>query len=98
VSSHPDVAEVAVAGVPSARWGETPVAFVVARPGAALDAQALLAWSNARLGKVQRISAIELIDALPRSPIGKVLKRELRDAFAARHPDAPASPSPDALQ
>jgi acyl-CoA synthetase (AMP-forming)/AMP-acid ligase II len=98
VSAHPDVAEVAVAGVPSARWGETPVAFVVARAGAAPDAQAILAWSNARLGKVQRISAVELVDALPRSPIGKVLKRELREAFAARHPDAPARQSPDALQ
>jgi len=98
VSGHPDVAEVAVAGVPSARWGETPVAFVVARAGAALDSQALLAWSNARLGKVQRIAAVEMVDVLPRSPIGKVLKRELRDAFAARHPDAAAGRSPDALQ
>jgi len=98
VSGHPDVAEVAVAGVPSARWGETPVAFVVARAGAAVDPQALLAWSNARLGKVQRIAAVEMVDVLPRSPIGKVLKRELRDAFAARHPDAAAGRSPDALQ
>ncbi|HET9472002.1 MAG TPA: hypothetical protein VFO24_12925, partial [Usitatibacter sp.] len=98
VSGHPDVAEVAVAGVPSARWGETPVAFVVPRAGAAVDRHALLAWSNARLGKVQRLCAVELVDALPRSPIGKVLKRELRDAFAARHPDAAAGRSPDALQ
>jgi long-chain acyl-CoA synthetase len=98
VSAHPDVADVAVAGVPSARWGETPVAFVVPRAGAALDARALLAWSNARLGKVQRIFAVEVVDALPRSPIGKVLKRELRESFAARHPDAAAAQSPDALQ
>ena len=78
---HPDVADVAVVGVPSADWGETPVAFVVSR-GA--DAEALRAFANERLGKTQRISAVELIDELPRSHIGKILKRELRDAFATR--------------
>ena len=78
---HPDVADVAVVGVASAEWGETPVAFVVSR-GA--DAAALRAFANERLGKMQRISAVELIDELPRSHIGKILKRELRDAYAAR--------------
>jgi long-chain acyl-CoA synthetase len=78
---HPDVADVAVVGVASAEWGETPVAFVVSR-GA--DAEALRAFANERLGKTQRISAVELLDELPRSHIGKVLKRELRDAYAAR--------------
>ena len=78
---HPDVTDVAVVGVPSADWGETPVAFVVSR-GA--DAETLRAFANERLGKTQRISAVELIDELPRSHIGKILKRELRDAFAAR--------------
>ncbi|HSN20777.1 MAG TPA: class I adenylate-forming enzyme family protein, partial [Usitatibacter sp.] len=84
VASHPAVAEAAVAGVPSAQWGETPVAFVVAKPGAALEAGELLDWCNARLGKVQRLSAVERIESLPRSAIGKVLKRELREAYAAR--------------
>jgi long-chain acyl-CoA synthetase len=81
---HPAVAEVAVVGVPSERWGETPVAFVVARAGVALDAGALLAWANARLGKTQRIAALERVDELPRSAIGKVLKRELRDNYKQR--------------
>ncbi|ANP45935.1 class I adenylate-forming enzyme family protein [Candidatus Viadribacter manganicus] len=76
---HPDVADVAVVGVPSADWGETPVAFVVSR-GA--DAAALKAFANERVGKTQRISDVRLIDELPRSHIGKILKRELRDAFA----------------
>ena len=84
VGAHPEVAEVAVAGVPSARWGETPVAFVVPRPGARPDPARLLAWSNERLGKVQRLAAVELVPELPRSPIGKVLKRELRAAYASR--------------
>jgi acyl-CoA synthetase (AMP-forming)/AMP-acid ligase II len=77
---HPDVADVAVVGVPSAEWGETPVAFIVSR-GA--DAETLRAFANERVGKTQRISAVRLIDELPRSHIGKILKRELRDAYVA---------------
>ncbi len=76
---HPDVADVAVVGVPSAEWGETPVAFVVAAPGAVHDAAALVAWVNARVGRTQRLSGLRWIHELPRSAIGKVLKRELRD-------------------
>jgi acyl-CoA synthetase (AMP-forming)/AMP-acid ligase II len=79
VREHPDVADVAVVGVPSVRWGETPVGFVVLRNGA--QPADLLEWSNQRLGKTQRLAAIEIVDAFPRSGIGKVLKRELRERF-----------------
>ena len=48
------------------------------------DAAALKAFANERVGKTQRISAVELIDELPRSHIGKILKRELRDAYTTR--------------
>jgi len=68
-----------VVGVESEKWGETPVAFVVPRPRASIAAPDLMAWANARLGKMQRLSAIVFVDILPRSPIGKVLKRELRE-------------------
>ncbi|ABE41300.1 AMP-dependent synthetase and ligase [Rhodopseudomonas palustris BisB5] len=78
-SQHPAVLEVAVVGMPSEDWGETPVAFVVARPGAMLDPAELKAWTNAKVGKTQRLSEVVLSEALPRSAIGKVLKRELRD-------------------
>lgn len=74
----PDVVEAAVVGVASDAWGETPVAFVVA-PGA--DPEALRAAANAKVGKTQRLAAVVLVDELPRSHIGKVLKRELRDSF-----------------
>jgi acyl-CoA synthetase (AMP-forming)/AMP-acid ligase II len=80
--AHPDVAEAAVVGVPSARWGETPVAFVVLTPGHAAEPDALRAFANARLGNTQRIADIAVVPALPRSSIGKVLKRELRDGYA----------------
>ncbi|WP_395694169.1 class I adenylate-forming enzyme family protein [Piscinibacter sp.] len=76
---HPAVAEAAVVGVPSEQWGETPVAFVVRRDGHADEAEALRQWLNARVGKTQRLAALHLVDELPRSAIGKVLKRELRE-------------------
>lgn len=75
---HAAVEDVAVVGVPSKQWGETPVAFVVRRVGDVSDEAALLAWYNERSGKTQRLAALEFISELPRSPIGKVLKRELR--------------------
>lgn len=81
---HPAVADVAVVGMASERWGETPVAFVVPAAATTLDPAELLAWGNARLGKTQRLAAVEVVAELPRSAIGKVLKRELRDAYADR--------------
>jgi acyl-CoA synthetase (AMP-forming)/AMP-acid ligase II len=84
LGAHPAVAEVAVVGVPSARWGETPVAFVVLARGAQAAATELMSWANARLGKMQRLAAVEVVGALPRSAIGKVLKRDLRDAYLRR--------------
>ncbi len=80
IKAHPAVDDVAVVGVASERWGETPVAFVVARRSDATEAE-LMEFSNARLGKSQRLAAVRLVDRLPRSSIGKVLKRELREAF-----------------
>ncbi|WP_076997945.1 class I adenylate-forming enzyme family protein [Variovorax sp. KK3] len=79
---HAAVAEAAVVGVPSEQWGETPVAFVVRRDGHDTSADALLQWANAQLGKTQRLARLHLIDELPRSAIGKVLKRELRERDA----------------
>ncbi len=78
---HPDVADVAVVGVPSAEWGETPVAFVVLQGGAADDAETLRQWANAQVGKTQRLHAVRVVAELPRSAIGKVLKRELREGW-----------------
>jgi acyl-CoA synthetase (AMP-forming)/AMP-acid ligase II len=80
---HPAVAEAAVVGVPSEQWGETPVAFVVRRAGDATPAAALREWLDARGGKTQRGADLRCIDELPRSAIGKVLKRELRERWLA---------------
>src|SRR5438445_7466524 len=80
LGAHPEVADVAVVGVPSTEWGETPIAFVVPK-AAAIDAESLLRWANVRLGKTQRLAAVWIVESLPRSPIGKVLKRELRQRY-----------------
>jgi long-chain acyl-CoA synthetase len=87
--THPAVADAAVAAVPSEQWGETPAAWVVLRPGSDADPESLRQWANGRLGKTQRIAHLRLIDELPRSAIGKVLKRELRERFAAETPPPP---------
>lgn len=77
---HPAVADAAVVGVPSTEWGESPVAFVVPKPDAPPPIQ-LREWANGELGKVQRLADLRYLQELPRSEIGKVLKRELRDRW-----------------
>ena len=76
---HPAVVEAAVVGVPSREWGETPVAFVALK--SEIEPEALRSWANAQLGKTQRLSDLRVVDHLPRSHIGKLLKRELRDQY-----------------
>ena len=83
LAQHPAVVEAAVVGVPSQAWGETPVAFVALKPGASARADEIKAFVNARVGKTQRLADVQIVDALPRSHIGKVLKRELRDGYRA---------------
>ena len=79
--AHPAVADAAVIGVPSRDWGETPLGLVVLKPGQQATAEEIRAWANERLGKAQRLSAVELRDELPRSPVGKVLRREAKAQF-----------------
>jgi long-chain acyl-CoA synthetase len=78
---HAAVADVAVVGVPSEQWGETPVGFVVRKAGSSVSEVELLKWFNDQVGKTQRLQSLHYIDELPRSAIGKVLKRELRDSY-----------------
>jgi acyl-CoA synthetase (AMP-forming)/AMP-acid ligase II len=83
--THPSVAEIAVIGVKSAKWGETPYAIVVPRSKTDHDeslASELREWINARVGRQQRVAGVALVDTLPRNPNGKILKRELRKTHA----------------
>jgi fatty-acyl-CoA synthase len=75
---HDEVVEAAVVGRPDQRWGEVPVAFVVLVPGAAATPEDLVEHCRARLARFKTPKAVTLIEALPRNPSGKVLKRDLR--------------------
>ncbi len=84
LAQSPDVRECSVIGVPSREWGETPVAYVVASDPARAPAEVaaeVKAWLNARVGKTQRVADLVVVDTLPRSEIGKVLKRDLRELY-----------------
>jgi long-chain acyl-CoA synthetase len=83
VATHPDVAEVAVIGVPSERTGEAVAAFVVPRPGGAPPTLAALRdHVSRRLARYKVPTALHLVDELPRNQAGKVLRRELADRVA----------------
>jgi acyl-CoA synthetase (AMP-forming)/AMP-acid ligase II len=75
---HPSVLEVAVVARPDERWGEVPVAFVALRPDTSATEDELIEHCRGQLAKFKVPKAVTFIDALPRNPSGKVLKRELR--------------------
>jgi len=83
LAGHPAIAEVAVIGRPHERWGEVPVAIVAL--GAAAQTELTLAdlgdFLTERLARYKHPKALEVVDALPRNPAGKVLKTELRTRF-----------------
>jgi fatty-acyl-CoA synthase len=79
IYEHESVLEVAVVGRPDERWGEVPVAFVVLREQATATDEELLDHCRAQLARYKVPTSFTFLDALPRNPSGKVLKRELRD-------------------
>ena len=92
ISQHPGVADVAVIGVPDERWGETVMALVIRAPGASVERDELVAFARERLAGYKLPRSVEFVGELPRSPAGKVLKRDLRARYASsRDPLAAAS-------
>jgi fatty-acyl-CoA synthase len=79
---HPAVVEAAVVGRPDVRWGEIPVGYVVLSQASAVTEPELIEFCRARLASFKSPKQIRFIDALPRNPSGKVLKRELREREA----------------
>jgi acyl-CoA synthetase (AMP-forming)/AMP-acid ligase II len=82
---HPEVAEVAVIGVPDERWGEVPKAVVVPAEGQRPDADKLIAYCHEQLASFKCPKSVDFVAALPRNPTGKVLKRDLRAPYWTDH-------------
>lgn len=86
ILAYPGVQDCAVVGVPDDKWGEAVHAVIEVQPGITLQIEALAAHCRTRLGGVKAPKAIHLWESLPRSPVGKILKREIRERFWAGRP------------
>ncbi len=80
---HPAVAEACVVGVPHERWGETPRAVVVLDAGGAPSEEELIEYCREQVGSVKKVTSVEFVSELPKSPLGKVLRRVVRDRYWA---------------
>jgi fatty-acyl-CoA synthase len=83
IYGHPDVHEVAVIGVPDEKWGEAVKAVCVPKPGHTIDPASVIAWTRERLAGFKVPKSVDIIEALPRNPSGKILRRQLREPYWA---------------
>jgi fatty-acyl-CoA synthase len=80
VMSHPAVLEVGVVGVPDAKWGERPKAYVVLAPGITATEEAIIAHVKGKIAAYKSPREVQFVDALPKTSTGKIRKNQLRDA------------------
>jgi acyl-CoA synthetase (AMP-forming)/AMP-acid ligase II len=81
IYGHPDVLEVAVIGVPDAKWGEAVKAVCAPKPGHSIDADSVIGWARERIAAFKVPKTIDVIDALPRNASGKILRKDLRAPY-----------------
>lgn len=83
LAAHPAVREVVVVGIPDDKWGEAVAAFVALRPGLAAEDAELIAFTRTKLAGYKVPKSVHFIAEIPKSPVGKLLRRAVRDPFWA---------------
>jgi acyl-CoA synthetase (AMP-forming)/AMP-acid ligase II len=85
LAEHPAVMEVAIIGVPDDRWGESVKAVVALKPGSEATEEELIGWCREHLAGYKCPKSVDILEALPRNPTGKILKRDLRKPYWEGH-------------